>query len=196
MPNLEFTGGKQMSKEIFKVNNSASLFQDQVKVTNLTFEDVEQIGKINNFIEKHCDEIIDQFYEKILSVPHLKQLIENHSSLEKLKKTLKKHIQTMFTKDLDDEYLAERNQIALIHYLIKLDPKWYIAAFQHLNNCFHLILAREIESKEEVTQLSSIISKYISLEMQIVLEAYETKVLTNMEIDDLLRDLDAEKLGW
>ncbi|QOY34069.1 hypothetical protein AWH56_015105 [Anaerobacillus isosaccharinicus] len=38
--------------------------------------------------------------------------------------------------------------------------------------------------------LSSLLSKYISLEMQIVLEAYENKVLSNLEIDELLLTLE------
>ncbi|UTW68998.1 hypothetical protein KHA80_17530 [Anaerobacillus sp. HL2] len=38
--------------------------------------------------------------------------------------------------------MAERKQIALIHYLVKLEPKWYIAAFQYLFNIIHSLLIR------------------------------------------------------
>lgn len=182
-----------MAKEIFKVTNTSYPFQDQVNVTDLTTEDVENVSKIITIIDIHIDEVTDQFYKKILSIPQLKAIIEEHSTVDKLKQTLKRHIQTMFTKNLDDNYLAERNQIALIHYLVKLEPKWYIAGFQYLSHVLQTILIREVADKDEAMYLSSIISKYISLEMQIVLEAYENKVLSNLEIDELLLTLEREQ---
>lgn len=178
-----------MSKQIFQVTNMSFPFQEQVNLTDLSVQDVSNVHIINKFVEVHADEIADQFYNKILSVPHLKSIIEQHSTVDKLKRTMKRHIQQMFTAKLDDEYVAERKQIALIHYLVKLEPKWYIAAFQYLFNSIQLILMREYENKEEVAYLSTIVAKYISLEMQIVLEAYETKVLSNIEIDNLLQNL-------
>lgn len=41
--------------------------------------------------------------------------------------------------------------------------------------------------------LSSVVSKYISLEMQNVLETYENKVLSNLEIDELLLTLEQDQ---
>lgn len=41
--------------------------------------------------------------------------------------------------------------------------------------------------------LSSVVSKYISLEIEIVLEAYENKVLSNLEIDELLLTLEQDQ---
>lgn len=182
-----------MSKEIFKVDDVSFPLQEQINVTDLTVEDVAHVSEINEILVGHIDEIAEQFYNKILSVPKLKYIIEEHSSVEKLKITLKRHIQTMFTANLNDEYLAERNQIALIHYLINLEPKWYIAAFQFLNNLINEKLMRDVVDKVHAAYLSTVVTKYISIEMQIVLEAYETKVLSNLEIDTLLQSLEDEE---
>lgn len=181
-----------MSKSVYQLTNISVPFQDQVNVTDLTEDDVRNVPKLNDFINAYTDEIADQFYEKILTVPQLAAIIHQHSSVDKLKRTMRRHLSMMFTKDLNDDYLAERNQIALIHYLIKLEPKWYIAGFQYLFHIITRLLFEKLEDKEEAVNFSSIVSKYISLEMQIVLEAYETKVLTNLEIDDLLEQLDNE----
>lgn len=175
-----------MKKEIFQVPNLSIPFQEQLAVTDLTAEDVANINKIKPMVAIHSELIADKFYDKILSIPSLKHIIEQHSSVERLKVTLIKHVEAMFTNEFNDDYLYERNQIALIHYLIKLEPKWYIAAFQYLYNIIHEIFMKEFDNKEEAAQLLSVVSKYISLEMQIVLEAYETKSLSNVEVDDLL----------
>lgn len=182
-----------MTKEIYQVKNTFIPFQEQVELTDLTVEDVKNVTNIYKLIEPHIDKITDQFYKKILSIPHLREIIESNSAVEKLRETLKRHIESMFTKNLNDEYLVDRNQIALIHYLVKLEPKWYIAAFQYLAYIIQTIIIEEANNKEDALLYNSIVSKYISLEMQIVLEAYENKVLSNLEIDELLNQLESEQ---
>lgn len=54
-----------------------------------------------------------------------------------------------------------------------LEPKWYLSAFQNLQNEFFKMIYREVVGEEQQIRLVSTITKLLSLEQQLVLEAYE-----------------------
>lgn len=60
-----------------------------------------------------------------------------------------------------------------MHKRVGLEPKWYLSAFQNLQNEFFKMIYREVVGEEQQIRLVSTITKLLSLEHQLVLEAYE-----------------------
>lgn len=147
--------------------------ENQISMIQLTKRDLAIAKTIQPFFKEHLDAITAQFYVHIQKEASLKEIIDNNSTVERLKSTLKQHIFELFEGKINREFILQRNQIANVHVRIGLQTKWYIAAFQSLSNFFSNILNDAIPDKEELQKALKVVSKLINLEQQLVLKAYE-----------------------
>lgn len=167
----------------------ADSFKDQVKIElpkevttpkqlsmiSLSTYDLQILLAYKPYVTENIEQIVSHFYKTIGHEPRLLSIINEHSTIERLKKTLKIHIQEMFSGKIDQQFMLKRNRIAEVHLHIGLDPKWYIAAFQDLLNSFIDMTETLPFNEKDKFSLVRAISKILNLEMQIVLEAYENQ---------------------
>ncbi|MGE7932689.1 protoglobin domain-containing protein [Viridibacillus arvi] len=145
----------------------------QIDLLNLKNEDLHIARQLKPTVEKHIVEIVEQFYASIETVASLKELIQQHSSGERLRQTLRHHVIEMFDGIIDDTFIEKRARVAKVHVRIGLYPKWYLAAFQKIeHNLIEKIYDLELETTLERTVINSV-KKIISFEQQIVLEEYD-----------------------
>jgi heam-based aerotactic trancducer len=147
--------------------------EKQVKMIDLTRDDLCVIRVFQPYVVKHLDDIVDTFYAVLAYEPSLISIIEKYSSVKKLKMTLAKHIQEMFTGVIDENFIKNRNIIAHVHVKIGLERTWYMCALQNLLKSLIKIADDYTYSKEEYHQVMNAITKIISLEQQLVLAAYD-----------------------
>ena len=147
--------------------------QKQLNLINLTDEDFKTLMSFQSTIKQHVNEITNVFYDKILEVPELKQLIESRSSVSKLKAVVGEHTISMFDGRLNEEVIERKRHLARIHFKMGLDPKWYMGTFQQMQEIMVRILVEEPTVQVEALQIVTVVSKWINFEMQIVLEEYE-----------------------
>jgi heam-based aerotactic trancducer len=152
---------------------SDSDWQKQLNMISLTLEDLAVIRSLKHLITENIEGIVDQFYINIENVPGLLDIIQKHSSVNRLKVTLMKHIQEMFDGVIDSGYVDQRRVIAHIHFKIGLQPKWYICSFQDILLSILSILDKNIENKLEYQRAVKVVTKILNFEQQIVLEAFE-----------------------
>ncbi|WP_280523679.1 putative bifunctional diguanylate cyclase/phosphodiesterase [Paenibacillus dendritiformis] len=147
----------------------------QMSMIELSEKDLEIVRSIRPLVLEHIDEIVDSFYDSVLRVDILKKLILEHSQIEKLRKTLKKHLIEMFSGRIDPEFIEKRMRIAIVHERIGLKTRWYMGAFQNLQNAFIHMLNLHMPDKERMLTVCLSITKLLNLEQQLVLEAYEKR---------------------
>ena len=145
----------------------------QMKMIGLSERDLMVLQALQPLIEQHIDEITDQFYQSVIDVDKLRSIIVEHSTVERLKQTLKMHLVEMFSGMIDEEFIQKRLNIASVHQRIGLEPKWYMGAFQNLQNSLLTMIHKHNPNHEETVEIGSVIAKLLSFEQQIVLEAYE-----------------------
>ncbi len=148
----------------------------QLSIIGLTRRDLAIARTIQPFIGKHLETITDNYYEEIRKEASLLKIIDDHSSVARLKRTLTRHIHEMFDGKIDRHFVQQRNTIAHVHVRIGLKTKWYMAAFQSLFTTFVSILKNDILDKAELLEAIDVVSKLLNLEQQLVLEAYEEEV--------------------
>ncbi|GGE75058.1 globin-coupled sensor protein [Priestia taiwanensis] len=166
--------GIEESKRMVGMDLSANPnIEKQVQMIGLTREDLAIIRIFQPYVQKHVDEITETFYRELEHEPTLMQIIETYSSIEKLKGTLSRHVQEMFVGIIDGKFIQKRSVIAHVHVKIGLGRTWYMCALQNLLKSFIMLVNRYTYSKEEYHQLITAITKLVSLEQQLVLEAYE-----------------------
>lgn len=154
---------------------------EQIRMIDLNEEDVRLLRTLKPIVEEHIDEIVSGFYSSVLGVEKLEQIIIKHSSVERLKMTLRQHIVEIFDGNIDQNYITKRLTIAKIHKKVGLEPKWYLSAFQNLQNEFIEIIYKEAASDQERIHRVQTITKLLNLEQQLVLEAYEKENIREKE---------------
>jgi len=168
---------KQNSIAINDVSNTGVIIQDQERLlqlhlVNLTKEDLQLIKSLKPYVEQHVVEVVETFYNAVESVPTLREVIQKHSSSERLRQTLRHHIIEMFEGRIDNAFIEKRRSVGKMHVKINLYPKWYLAAFQNLEKSLLKIVYNLHLSKGEEEKFCDAISKICNFEQQIVLEEY------------------------
>ncbi|ATP42012.1 chemotaxis protein [Solibacillus sp. R5-41] len=148
----------------------------QIQMLNLTEEDLKYLKVFKPQIDKNIEIIVGAFYQNLGMESSLTKIISEHSSVERLKLTLKNHICEMFQGIIDEEYFSKRIRIAQVHVHIGLKTKWYIGAFQSLFIVFIQLVKENIANEEQRFKTIEAISKILNLEQQVVLEEYEAVI--------------------
>lgn len=145
----------------------------QIEMIGLTKEDLAVIVCLKPIIAANIDKIVDQFYGNLNSEASLLNIINNNSSIDRLKITLKRHISEMFEGKINEEFITTRERIARVHVKVGLLPKWYLCAFQDLLVSVINLIDETVSAKKEFTIAVKAVTKILNLEQQIVLEAYD-----------------------
>lgn len=149
---------------------------NQLSIIGLTTRDLAIAKVIQPFIAEHLETITENYYKEIRKEASLLKIIDDNSSVDRLKQTLTRHIYEMFDGKIDRDFVRQRNTIAHVHVRIGLKTKWYMGAFQSLFATFVSILKNYVTDKEELLEAINVVSKILNLEQQLVLEAYEEEV--------------------
>ena len=145
----------------------------QIEMIGLTAQDLAHIKAMQPIVNEQLDQIVDTFYSSIMKQAGLLRIIEAHSSVDRLKKTLRTHIEELFNGQINEEFLQKRYRIAHVHVRIGLETKWYMSAFQNLLNSLNTMILNQSWTSEDQVAAIQAVTKILNLEQQIVLEAYE-----------------------
>ncbi|UHA71701.1 globin-coupled sensor protein [Paenibacillus sp. 481] len=164
----------------------------QMEIIALTELDLTLLQKLKPVLIPHMDELTEVFYKTVLSIEHLKDIIETNSSIDRLKITLRNHIEEMFDGVIDEAYVQKRVKIAEVHRRIGLESKWYMGAFQNLQRFIIDKVHECVSSSTERVPFIHAINKMMNLEQQLVLEAYDEdrlRVEREMQYDKVKSEL-------
>lgn len=145
----------------------------QVEMIHLKIGDLCIIRSLQEEVKAHLTQIVENFYKNLENESSLLKIISANSSIDRLKKTLHRHMFEMFSGTIDDVYIKQRYVIAQVHVRIGLQPKWYMSAFQDLLQSIIIHVMANIKNIEQYQDNILAVTKIFNLEQQIVLEAYE-----------------------
>ncbi len=167
----------------------------QLKMIDFQKEDLSILKSLQPIIEENIHVIVNQFYKNLEHEGYLMTIIQDNSSVDRLKKTLTTHIIEMFDGIVDPQFVEKRNKIAYIHVKIGLKPKWYMCAFQDLLLSLMRILEEHIQDRDTYIKAVQSTTKMLNIEQQLVLEAFEeeNERIRNQQEEsknELLREID------
>ncbi|MGM8216442.1 protoglobin domain-containing protein [Bacillaceae bacterium W0354] len=166
---------KQQNPSI-KVRPGSDL-DKQLKMLDLSAEDFAIAIALKPTVEENIVSIVDAFYSNLEINPDLIEIINNNSSFERLKSTLRRHIVEMFSGEMNDAFIERRKIIAKVHVKIGLAQKWYIASFQKIFDGLIEAVVNQYPDKSECLTAIKVINKLLNLEQQVVLEAYDDEIV-------------------
>lgn len=167
--------------------NEHKAYMKQISLIQFTEDDLYLLNAAQPIIEEKLDQIVEKFYQIIVRESHLGEIIDKHSTIARLKMTLRNHLYEMFSGQIDDKYINNRRKIANAHVRIGLEPKWYIAAFQNLLQTILTMIESYFLNQKELLDFTIALTKVFNLEKQIVLEMYE------LEKDAIVKETEKQK---
>lgn len=175
---------KKITPEQLNVQNVAvrislspkSPYRKQLDLIDLEQLDLKYLKLFKPYIDKHINRIVDEFYRILGKDPLLTNIINNHSTVERLKVSLRNHVKEMFAGEVDDTFILKREKIARVHVHIGLPTKSYLAGFQGLNNMLIGLVKENISHIDDQYATLIAITKILNFEQQLVLEAFESIV--------------------
>lgn len=153
----------------------------QLHMLDLTEKDFAIAQVLQPYVTEEIYEIVNHFYKNLEYHPPLLTIIEDNSSMERLKKSLRVHISEMFSGVINETFFEKRKRIATMHVRIGLTQKWYIASFQKIYQGITAIIEKNFTDKTEFVAAMHVLLKLINLEQQIVLEAYDDEMMAMKE---------------
>lgn len=157
----------------------------QLRMINLTEQDLKYLSCLQVQMQPILPIMINRFYEAMDGQPQLLHIIAEHSSMDRLKGSLTKHMQSIFQGKIDESYLKQRHIIAKVHVRIGLEPKWYLAAVESLYEEFFTFIERQDLPKKRQFNTLRAFMKVMNFEQQLVLDAYEEENRVNrQEVED------------
>ncbi|WP_246873884.1 globin-coupled sensor protein [Paenibacillus dendritiformis] len=147
----------------------------QIGLIGLTDADLTLLRRIQPHILPYMKKVTRIFYSQITAIHELRDMIMAHSTIERLQLTLERHVSEMFNGRIDQAYIMKRLKIAEMHRQIGLDTKWYIAAFQNLQNELTSLLHAHIGEESKRIEAILALNRILSLELQLVVHAYEER---------------------
>ncbi|WP_209445871.1 protoglobin domain-containing protein [Paenibacillus etheri] len=183
---LDLKHQSKSAEESFHKLEGHDELNEQMRMIDLSESDLNLLRRVKPSVEQNIDYITDQIYNSVLGVDKLEAIILEHSSIERLKTTLREHIIEIFDGKVDEEYIAKRLKIANIHKRVGLEPKWYLSSFQNLQNVFIQVIYKETHDDNARLQIVQTVTKLLNLEQQLVLEEYEKENVKEKERQYLL----------
>ncbi|GGK31087.1 heme-based aerotactic transducer HemAT [Caldalkalibacillus thermarum] len=171
-----FSLSKELSNQVKLDLNRHADFLQRLKLIELTEEDLAIAKALQPVIKRHIQEITDFFYSGLGEIPETLDIIEQHSSIDRLKETLKIHLTELFEGCIDEAFMEKRFRIAAVHARIGLKPKWYVASFQRILSSLINILSRTLTQREEFHKAVLTVTKLLNFEQQVVLASYEQQI--------------------
>lgn len=105
-----------------------------LKMASFTTYDLSAIQLLQPYVKQNIEKIVENFYSNLAHESSLIKIIQDNSSVDRLKKTLTNHLIQLFSGKIDSDFVKHRHIIAHVHVRIGLQPKWYMLAFEDLTN--------------------------------------------------------------
>lgn len=145
----------------------------QLQLIDFSEKDLANLKQMESFMVPYIPGAVKNFYDSLMVNEKLVDIINKHSSRDRLEQTLVKHIEEWFTGVLNEQYIEKRKKIAKMHVHIQLETKSYLGAcYQLQNSLVEKILLTQLPIEQQIQFVSSL-NKIISYEQQLVVEAYD-----------------------
>ncbi|RAK18230.1 heme-based aerotactic transducer [Anoxybacillus vitaminiphilus] len=179
-----------LSSPASPVHLQDAVMDKQLEMIELTKRDLALLTELKPFIEEKIDFIVTRFYDTLQTEQSLVEIINRHSSIDRLKQTLRIHVIEMFSGKIDEEFISKRTRIAVTHLRIGLLPKWYMCAFQQLLLSILEVISPHIRDPYMLLEAVKSVTKILSFEQQLVLEQYEkANEEARLQIEQLKNEL-------
>lgn len=138
-----------------------------------TEADVQILSSLREIVAANIDEIIEEFYQKIVPFEEMDQIIGDAETLQRLRNYQRNYIISLFDGQYDEEYVLSRLRVGVVHKRIGVAPKYYISAIHNLTSIIRNIISSHSKGDCQacVSGLASI-EKILMFDLSLTFDTY------------------------
>lgn len=174
-----FRGRKARNwKEYTLIQDTAKLKVGKRPTERLHFLNIDEktlanVRKAGEYVLPELEYIVDQFYENLLKDKLLKDIIDKHTQVSKLKITLRAYLEQFFNAEVDDAYVQSRVKVGTVHSVVKVSANYFIMAHNLIFQAVATILMEKLHKHpNEMMQLVLAVQKLSTFDQQLVVDVY------------------------
>ena len=133
--------------------------EDRKVLLRLDDQTLEIIRAAAPLLRANVDRIVTEFYGRVTLVPALRELIERHSTVERLSGTLRQYVLDFLETRLDAGHVESRRAIARVHDRIQLPIDAYQAQLQAIRQVWvEVVLETSLKPKRAPSESAAMIA--------------------------------------
>jgi len=137
----------------------------------LTDEDLARLASLRPFAEKHTKDIVEGFYELLLSHPESRKFFPDEATIRYVKRTQSEYFLQLFDGRCDLPYVENRLRVGAVHERIGMPPKLYLGAYRRYLQLIHDKLHAELTQAEAAAAYRSLL-KLVFFDMALANDTY------------------------
>jgi heme-based aerotactic transducer len=145
--------------------------------SGLREEDLRILHGNRKLFEASKVQVVDQFYDELQKHPALREVINDHSTIERLKKTQIDYYVSLSDDIIDHRYVESRERIGLAHARIGLSPDWFMSA----TNVYVSLFSDLVKGLDDEAELLRAFTKRLLFDSSIILQQYDNTYRQNVE---------------
>lgn len=159
---------------------------------NISEETLQSVKEAGIHVVPELDKIIESFYKNIILEDFLAEMIEKHSSLQKLKGTMWNYLEEFFRAEVDEKYVQTRVKIGEVHSKIDLTANYFLMGHNMLLQYITTILMEKTnKNPDKMMRLVVAVQKLASFDQQLIVDVYNEATFKSFlfEISNMLNDV-------
>ena len=161
--------------------------QRRLEYLSLTERDRTLLQELDGLVQQNLQAIVDRFYQHLLSNEETARVFKDEAMVRRLKEAQRTYLRESLHGPYDAAYFTRRWRIGLVHNAIKLEPHWFIGAFQLYHRILYpMILERYREDPDAALERILALDKVMNLDEQLGIESYMAHYVATMDQLQLL----------
>jgi rsbT co-antagonist protein RsbR len=137
----------------------------------LTDEDLARLKSLRGFAEKHTTDVVNAFYELLLSHEQTRKFFPDEATIRRVKRTQSEYFLGLFEGRCDLAYVEDRLRVGTAHERIGLAPKWYLAAYRKYLDLLREKLYASLQPAEAAAAYTSV-QKIVFFDVTLAIDTY------------------------
>ena len=165
--------GEQLYGEVIQ-----PVFDETSRNQRLTFlefddRDVELLRDLESVFRERLDEISRRFYEHMLAFEETRQVFKDEAMIHRLIEAQQAYLMQAVQGPYDAAYFERRWRIGYIHNAVRVEPHWFIGAFQLYHSILYpIILEYYKDDAKGVVDHILALDKIMNLDLQLGIQSY------------------------
>lgn len=165
--------------------------KETLNLLGITEETIQIIHAAAPYILHKKDEWVNMFYDSLYSIDRLKKIINDHSDLAKLKRTLGIYLDQFLQPEINEAYIESRIRIGKAHSRIHLTANDFLSSYHLLIEAISLELMEQLRKKPELMKKSLIaFKKLAAFDQQLIVKVFLEETIKSFlfRVSEMLDD--------
>lgn len=157
--------------------------KDQLRLSNREIErrkeyfsinqvDCNLLKEMKEIVRDSLDDIIGEFYKKLLVHGEIDRIIGDSETLVRLKNHFKAYLLSLFEGEIDEEYVHSRLRVGVVHCRIGVEPKYYVSAVHQLGSILRKTIMGQSSSTKRCLAGCEAVEKILLFDLSLTFDTY------------------------